>query len=254
MPATRLCISLSFAFFLFACHEDHFVPSRGLLDWDYFPLKEGDTYIYDYSKITYLGKNITPDSQYFQIKQEVISVEKMNDGSSVYTILSSKSNGPNTWEPLLYWTIRNEFDRSISIINNQEYVELQLPLLNGYHWEGQPGGLNCRDNNGFCDLYEVVDKEKEFQLGPYTFANTVRINKQDQEDPLQISNDILEYSIYAQGTGLVYWELKEIEYASCRNNQNPECCCSGDILCTLCAGEIEFGTIERKSFRERISL
>ena len=184
-------------------------------------------------------------------KEEILSQEIFEDGTIVFTILESR-NQSGEWIPTRYFTIRKEFNKAVSIIDNIETVEMKLPLLDGLQWEGRSLPDNCPDGGSFCDYFEIADKDKPFTIEGVDDDRTARIVKQNSLDPLEISSDLIEFAIYAQGSGLIYSEKISREYASCRNGQNEDCCCPGNELCTLCAGEVEFGLIEKKSLLERI--
>jgi len=249
MPKRFQWISYSLIF-LFSCTETY-VPSRGSLDWDFLPLETGVVSFYKVDRLEYLGRGIIPVEEIYFTKEEILSQEIFEDGSILFTILESRDQS-GEWIPIRYYTVRKEFDKAVSIIDNIETVELKVPLLNGLQWEGRNLPGNCPDGGNFCDYFEVADKDKPLTIEGIEYSRTARIVKQNSEDPLKISSDLIEFDIYAQNSGLIYSEKISREYASCRNGQNEDCCCPGSELCTLCAGEIEFGIIQKKSLLERI--
>jgi len=253
MPGKLLWISLSLIVFA-SCQKEQVVPSRGLDDWDYLPLKENVEFIYDYSQVIWSGRNIPSDTIRYLLKEQVVREVNSVDGTILFTMLTSKQLDDGQWQPLFYWLIRNEFDRSVYVIGNAEVIELKFPLLESYSWDAIPfGNSNCRDTGAYCDLFEVTDVDQEFSTPNRNFQHTTKIIRQQNLDPLKVSQDIKDLAVYAQGLGLVFSEKTNLEYASCRNGNNPDCCCMGDVLCTVCAGEIEFGSMETKVLLERFS-
>ncbi|HEX9651147.1 MAG TPA: hypothetical protein VGA21_11340 [Cyclobacteriaceae bacterium] len=236
-----------------SCQEPTFVNSRGSLDWDFLPLEVGVISTYELNRVSYLGRLIEPEVEQFLLREEIVEKQVFADGSSLFTILESIPDLNGDWIPKKYFTIRHEFGSAISVIDNIETVELQFPLLNGFRWEGRYSLNDCPDGGEYCDYFEVADRDKEFTAGGITYPKTARIIRQNTQDPLQITEDLVEFAVYAQNIGLIYSETNQLEYASCRNNQNADCCCPDNILCTLCAGEIEFGFMEKKTLIERIT-
>lgn len=239
-----------FIAFLFSCVEPTKIPSRGSQDWEFLPLEVGTVSIFKIETEYYLGRFIPPEMETYFLNEEIISKQVMKDGSEIYYVLQSQRDSIEEWRPIRYFTLRKDFDKAVSVIDNFETVELKLPLLPGKEWQAQ-SNKSCLDSEPLCNTFKVVARDSLFVINGESYSNTVIIERQNIEDPLQIAKEHNEFAIYSQHSGLIYFESHYVEFVSCRNGQNPDCCCQDSDLCTLCAGEIEFGKIEKKSLVER---
>jgi hypothetical protein len=183
---------------------------------NYFPVEAGLFQLYDVTDIRYTAG--VPETLRYELKVVVTDSFPNAEGGYSYVLTRTKRNeGDLEFSPFDTWSARID-DREI-VVNeeNVPFLKLKLPLAKNDAWDG-----NSYNSNGE-DLYVVEDIRTSFTGGAKTFEDCVIINQNDNQD-FVVSLDQRK-EIYAKDVGLVYKEVKLLNYCTvgpCLGQQEVE--------------------------------
>jgi hypothetical protein len=130
----------------------------------------------------------------------------------------TRDQGATDWVAAETWSVRQSEFRWIVQQGNVPYVKLSFPLTEGKTWDGNMlnslGGTElCQDGTDGCDIYTTNSLQEPFEIaGASSFDDTVTIVESDEVDPIVGKN--IRKAVYAQGVGLVYFEVTFFEYCT----------------------------------------
>ena len=232
---------ISFVFLLLlacGCDNQKVDPLADTLGLSYYPLKPGNIWVYKVENQEFFSDGSLSNST-FELEYRITSLE-----DSIYSIQVSRRDEPTgEWYVTdLYETFRNN---RIAVLNtgSVSYIKLSFPLEQGRTWDGN--GLNSQGE----DMYSVDSIGNSYQHDDNLYQETVTVIQEYSVDPVQITSDNIAIEVYAKNVGLVYKEIRIIDYKSC-SSLYPECCTQNNG--EKCFGEIESGMITYQSLIEFI--
>lgn len=173
----------------------------------YFPLKVGNSWIYDVNEVIY-DSLIQNKKNSYQERYEIVDQIKsqLNEDTYIFYI-SSRTNDANPWVYSQTWSAK------ISILNevivneeNISYLRILLPVRDGLSWKGNKyNTIESSRSNGRIDNFVIKDFRKSYK----EFVSTFMV---EESNDVNLSYSDVRYSIYAENVGLVYRVNQYIEY------------------------------------------
>jgi hypothetical protein len=224
---------------LMDCSTNENKPS----DAAYFPLKVGNTWIYNIEETAILRAACTDDGVTISnYEMRVVVADSFPDTDQSFTYLMQRSKRLKTtdaWTELDTWTSSLSGGKIINNESNINFVKLVIPIADNIVWNGNQYN-NRLELNGLN-----VDEYKATLVGqPYTnpsamnFTKTVSVVQNDQQKNLLYRDSRLE--VYAFGVGLVYKESYLLNYFD-----------KSDLPC-YGTNKTQKGTIYKQSLKEFI--
>lgn len=218
MRMKRVCLFFCLIVVLTQCSDED--PISTAVGLDYFPLRTGDSWIYEVQETTIV--NSVYNLKKYELQVAVIDSMKNINGSYSYTLKREKRTlQTDSWQSFETWTAEVADNKLIQNENNVLFVKLVFPIGNGMKWNGNefnnlPNHGNLFDNiNG--ELYHVFGFDMPIpESTGLNFPKTTTIFQNDFSDNIVGKDQRIE--IYARGVGLVYKEVTQLEYCS-----TPDC-------------------------------
>lgn len=188
--------------FLAACTKENTAPAIDLQS-EFYPLKVGAVSIYDVDSTAY--SNFTNSSQNFkfEIKDTVINTFQDLSGATNYRIERFKrSNTTSPWVFQLVFTRSKRLRSAEEFINNQTFIRLIFPPIEGSAWNG-----NSKNNIGEQE-YIIEEDFSALSLNSLNFDSTVVVNEINETN--LIREDVVN-ATYAKNVGLVQKEVKALD-------------------------------------------
>lgn len=210
---TRLAIitSLIAIVGILGCSSERTEPDKNLLGYQYYPLEVGDFRIYDVQEINFSLLE-GGDTSNFQLKEVVQDYhQQIEDDTSYYLYRYSRSFDTEDWKLDSVWTARKDVRRVVVTESNVAYIKLVFPFTDGLSWDAN--GMNADEP----ELYSVNKTGEAFQKEGENFQSTVTIVERNNMDT--VIQERYRESVYALNIGLVYKELRYIDYCA----TNVEC-------------------------------
>jgi hypothetical protein len=212
----RLSIITALVMLTLGCVPDNeMATSTGMA---YFPLRIGDYRIYQVNETTIAPYNIETASAY-QIKTVVTDSFKNAENHFTYIVSRFKrANDSDPWESMDTWTARADEQRVVVQEDNTPFVKLTFPVILNREWNGnaynnlEPVDF-CEGEFTSCDVYTFDSVQSSFETdGGLIFENTVVVNENDFQDIF--TREDVRQSVYAWQVGLVYQEVRLIQYCT----------------------------------------
>lgn len=176
------------------------------MDFQYFPLKKGDSIIYKVDSIKYnVVTNLIDTYQYFVLQY---IQDTFTDGSGR---LAYRLNRLWKREPLDSWTQAGVWQEQLvgssaqTVEENIRYERLVFPIANGISWNGN--AYNNIDTNQWYN-YNYVNAFKPWSGAYKSYDSTVTIMQinTDSTSPNNFNYvyRLYGYEVYAANVGLVY--------------------------------------------------
>lgn len=170
------------------------------LGYEYYPLAEGNEWIYDIESIEYntLGEEVS----IYQLK-EVIG-EKVDGGDEENYLIHrfKREDETEEWVQDSVWSVKKEANYLVKSENNIRYQKLVFPVGLNVFWDGNI--WNTYEEN----IYKIVELGVAYSLGGETYADVLEV-EQKVENNLILSIENREY--YAKNIGLIEFYKKNIE-------------------------------------------
>ncbi|MBV6646456.1 MAG: hypothetical protein KI790_13455 [Cyclobacteriaceae bacterium] len=175
------------------CNESE-QPGANDLGLDYYPSATGRFQTFDVTTITYEISGF--DTSHYQLR-EVIS-DSIVAGEDVTYILAreTRSDEGQPWTLQEQWSFRKN-ERFVAVTeNNQPFVKLSFPIVQGKSWDGN--SLNALSQDDY--LFEQAEiNPSSFQIA--LSEDLVQVTISDIE--ANIVNQDQRYEIYGKGIGLI---------------------------------------------------
>lgn len=176
----------------------------------YGVLEEGSYIIYDVREENYSAGKDAPDVSSWQEKDQIISLSKESENSTVATVARFKRSGDTDyWMKVKEFRIVRSPDKLLTTIDNESFLSLIFPIDLRTTWNGN------QYNNRETEDYRYSDINAPVTLAQQSFGNTLTVvERQDSS----IINKYSGIKKYALDIGLVYDDQVSFEYC-----QTPEC-------------------------------
>jgi len=166
---------------------------------EYYPLKLGAWYIYDVDSISYNDFNESIDSLTYQVKEELTDTFYDLEGSLSYEITRYKRMGNDSviadnmpWGISDIWWVKNRNGNIERIEENNRYITLSNPILQGKKWNGN--AYNYMSSL----MWEYTYKNIADTFGQY--ENTITVVQKDSDTEIDSTCYI---EVFAEEIGLV---------------------------------------------------
>lgn len=217
-PLYVIFIVLSFC--ISACKIENEIPNDEILGYNYFPMDVGVYAEYEVQETRYTLTD-APEVSDYQIREVITGSFTDIEGLQAFTVERSRRENTNDiWELDSIWVAKRKINQQLRIENNQIFVKLVFPPSKGLTWNGN-------SFNAFGeDTYEITEYGKPYQINGLSFENALRVEQEEDSNLVSLDR---RYEIYAPDAGLVYKEIRNLNYCTLDN-------CIGD-------GKIDFGRI-----------
>jgi hypothetical protein len=167
---------------------------------NYFPIKIGNTWIYDVDSIGYddnSGTTIIDSSHHYQYK-EIITENLIDaEGKPMQKLARFyRKNDSDTWASANNWTISRDNLMAQKVQENIRYVKLVFPLNSNSSWNGN------MFNNTFSNTYFVEDFDQPATINGTTYDKTLKVSRNSSVNAIE---EIRQFEIYARNIGLIYF-------------------------------------------------
>lgn len=196
---------LVFSALAVACEDRE--PITGTSSDTWFPLQTGFYQIYAVAGKLYAPGQPEPDLFQYELMTEV--VDSFPSGQDEYTFVihrSERGAESSPWEPLDTWSVRTDDHQVVVAEGNMSYVKLTFPVREHSRWNG-----NAFNTLG-DDEYEMQGIGEPMQLNGMTFERTLTVEQERNEDMIVFMD--VRNEVYASGAGLVYMEVKQLNYCT----------------------------------------
>lgn len=207
----------------------------------YFPLRVGNTWIYNVEETTILRAACTDDGvtiSNYEMRVVVADSFPNTDQSFTYLMQRSKrSNATNPWTELDTWTSKLSGGKIINNESNINFVKLVIPIADNVVWNGNQYNNRLELNGLNEDEYKATLVGQPYtNLSAMNFTKTVSVLQNDQQKNLLYRDSRLE--VYAFDVGLVFKESYLLNYFD-----------KSDLPC-YGTNKTQKGTIYKQSLKE----
>lgn len=194
---TLICVVLCSLAWL-SCTKENNAPAADL-QGEFYPLKVGSVYVYDVDSTAYsdfIGNCRGSATNYkFQLKDSVADTFVGLTGDTSYRVERYRRNTSSS-----EWRIQQVYTRSKTLraaeefINNQRFVRLVFPPVQGTYWNG-----NSKNTLGEQE-YIIEDGILPLTINSLSFDSTITVKEIDE---FNLIREDLVRSTYAKNVGLV---------------------------------------------------
>lgn len=201
-----------------ACESENKDIDPNVLGYHYYPLQVGEYRIYDVQDINFSLLE-GGDTSNFQIKEVIHDYyRKLEDDTTYYLYRYSRDSGTDeSWKLDSVWTVRKDPKRVIVTESNIPYIKLVFPFQEGLSWDAN--GLNADDPS----FYTISKVGETWQSGDQQYESALTVIEKNNMDT--VIQERYSEAVYAPEIGLVYKELRYIDYCA----TNVECLGQGII-------------------------
>lgn len=196
-----------------SCSED---PIELDFGYTYQPLRVGLSWVYEVEE-TSITQAIETNWRY-DLKVTIIDSFKTDAGIYSYWLQrQTRSDENQPWNALDTWSIQQTANQLLQNESNITFVKLVFPPAPGLTWNGNQFNNLAENGNIFngqgSEYYQLtaVGEVKDLPSGQ-RFERTLTVIHNDFEDAI-VGQDKRSES-YADGVGLIYKEIIQLEYCS----------------------------------------
>ncbi|MCH8330922.1 MAG: hypothetical protein IH946_06015 [Bacteroidetes bacterium] len=186
-------------------------------NYEYFPLKLGQTVIYDVDSVFLDDFTLPPtfDTTTYQIKETVESTFIDNEGRISHRIVRYKRyDTTSVWKDNAVWFATRTNSRVELVEDNNRFIKMTFPAKEGKKWLGNvyldiatEKCLPDYDNSNW--EYEILEIDKRYSINGLDFDSTLIVEQiNDTTDNLVEMH--YSFERYAKGVGLIekeFWHL-----------------------------------------------
>ncbi|MBR9999314.1 MAG: hypothetical protein KFF73_10100 [Cyclobacteriaceae bacterium] len=214
------------------CSSKYTDTDEEMMGYAYFPLEPGNYRIFEVVDIRYTIQN-QKDTSIYYIKQTVMDSSVDQAGEIAWYIYVYKSENPSpSWEEetIRVQQVKKSRTNLVLYEDNVPFVKLTFPVKSGLTWDGNV--FNTSDPQ----FYYYADQDLPEGLPELEAGQLIRVVQNEYDD--QILQKDIRYEIYAEHIGLVYKEIRSLEY--CRE---PSCLGEEEVITgrELFQSMIEYG-------------
>lgn len=190
-----------------ACTSEQATPDRNLLGYQYYPLNIGDFRIYNVQEINFTLLH-GGDTNNFQLKEVIHDYHQQKEGDTSYYLYRYSRNidTQEDWKLDSVWTVRKDARRVVVVENNVPYIKLVFPFSEGLSWDAN--GMNAEEES----FYTIASLNETFQQEEINFDASLKVIERNNMDT--VIQERYSEAIYAPGVGLVFKELRYIDYCA----------------------------------------
>ncbi len=186
--------------------------------YEYFPLRLGQTLVYEVDSVVYDDFTNTIDTVQFQLRE--ITLDTFRDGENIlnYRIERQVRSDENAaWQFKQIVAARRTSTKAERMEGNQRYLNLVFPARLGNSWDGNAyldqdtiytiRNVSIEIYKGWED-FSYTQLDEAYQLNGFNFDSTLLVQQVDYENLIELRSSVERY---AKGIGLVYKELKILD-------------------------------------------
>ncbi len=204
---------LSIIFFLvvfLSCKKDNSVPEKIDLGYNYFPIKIGQSLVYDVDSVAYLQPSGDTIIEKFRIKESIESLYKDNQNRDTYKLVRYKkkyqvgvSYDQMDWILQDVWSV-NLTTKTVEINEeNQRFIKLIFPVEKNSTWNG-----NAQNSIGEWE-YKYTDVHQPLSLNGLQYDSTLTVTQYKESTAIYYKNYTEQY---AKGVGMIYKEVSDYTF------------------------------------------
>jgi hypothetical protein len=205
----RIFLFGAFLLVLFSCSRKSNEVAEDM-GYNYYPLTEGNWYVYDVEVTKYHGSPVGSDSSY-QMKEVIMEPVTELDETRYQLYRYYRKNSSQSWksQPDSVWTVFRRGNQLVKVEDNVRYVKLSFPVEPSKTWDGN--SMNDSD----LEKYTMKDVKRSFTIPSTTTIHNPTVTVL-HSDKLAKTEKNKRYDVYAENIGLVYRHLEVIAY--CQEN------------------------------------
>ncbi len=186
------------AFLITSCNKDNNTDDASPFDYSYFPMKVGDSLIYNVHVRD--SDLINVDSSY-QLLERVESIFDDNEARPTFRIERYvRANDSSPWAIYKVWTANLTTTLAEKKEDNVTFIKLIFPVEKNATWNGNAKNIYMNDDLGD---YEITSLNQPLSLGALSFDSALTVTQLDADNLIESRHYIEQY---AKGTGMVYKE------------------------------------------------
>jgi len=201
-------------FLLSGCQSREILPKT--TGTEYVPIRVHAYWEYDIveTSISQVGGQT---NSFYTLRVRVSDSVRVAGEVSYILERSKRTDASAPWTALETWSVRLSTFQLIQQEGNIPFVKMLFPLSEGKGWNGNAlnslGGPDpCTNGSIQCDTYTVFALAKPFEFQGVTYANSVTIIENNNDDPI-VSKDVRK-AVYVKAIGLVYRESTQYAYCT----------------------------------------
>jgi hypothetical protein len=207
-------VSILLILVLLACNDK---PVTVELGTDFFPLQTGREWTYTVNKTTYSYLN-APVEESFELN---IAVTDSTLASGIVTynlVISTRSSANEDWQTDQSWSARISGNEAIQNESNITRVKMIFPVGANTVWDGN----QYNNEPPFLEDYVTTAEQRLFKIEKFNeakelssglnFTGTLTVVVSNLFDPI-IGQDV-QKETYARNVGLIYKEVKQLEFCN----------------------------------------
>jgi hypothetical protein len=194
----------------FSCKKDNSVSEKVDLGYDYFPVKIGQSLIYDVDSIAYLQPSGDTIIKKFRIKERIETVYKDNQNRDTYKLVRYKKNYQQGISyDQLDWILQDVWSINVSSTTaevneeNQRFIKLVFPVEKNSSWNG-----NAQNNLGEWK-YKFTEVHQPLSLNGLQYDSTLTVTQKKESTAIFYKNYTEQY---AKGVGMIYKEVSDYTF------------------------------------------
>lgn len=212
----RYCNVIVWIGVLLSCSSEEAVnPDFG---YTYFPLRTGIRWIYQIDETTIIQSQETTRS--YELR--VTITDSVNSQGNVDYILTRdiRTSASDSWQGSETWSARIQNNQLIQNENNSLFVKLIFPPSRGLFWNGNQFNNLPEHGNLFngsnSESYYIMGYDLPFRIGTTEYPESLMVVHNNFDDAI-VGKD-QRHEIYTPNVGLIYKEVRQLEYCS-----TPDC-------------------------------
>jgi hypothetical protein len=193
-----------------SCKKDNSLPEKLDLGYDYFPVKIGQSLIYDVDSIAYLQPSGDTIIKKFRIKESIESIYKDNQNRDTYKLVRYKKNyqvgvsyEQMNWILQDVWSVNLTSKTAEVYEENQRFIKLVFPVEKNISWNG-----NAQNNIGEWK-YIYTEVHQALALNGLQYDSTLTVTQKKESTAIYYKNYTEQF---AKGVGMIYKEVSDYKF------------------------------------------
>lgn len=194
------------AFLSAACSSSKEAPDPEKLGYHYYPIEVGSYRIYDVEDVhfPFIGDS---DTNRYQLKEVVQDYYRQEREDTIYYLHRfSRGHELEDWQLDSVWTIRKSPRNIVVVENNTPIIKLVFPANIGTTWNSN--AMNAEE----ASTYAISQVGAAFEKYGRSFEKTLHVIEENNMDT--VIHERYKEAVYAENIGLVYKEVRYIDYCA----------------------------------------